>query len=635
VEYCKVLELLPDGSALRLVAGVGWQEGLVGQTTVSGDRDSQAGFTLLCRDPVIVEDLRTETRFTGPALLRDHGVVSGLSVIIGEADKPFGVLGAHTARRRVFTPDDVNLLQSVANILAVAIQRKRAEEELRRAAVHLANVTAVSPAVLYTMQFQGDALVPTWVSGNVTALVGFTVAEALQPDWWSTHIHPDDRASTIAETARPGDARDRLSHEYRFLHKDGRVRWIRDELRLLRDEHGAPREIVGAWIDITERRQLEEQFLQAQKMETVGRLAGGVAHDFNNLLTVITNAADLALQGLPEGGPLRTDLMEIRRASERAASLTHQLLAFSRRQVLRLEVLDLNASLVDMEKMLPRVLGEDIDLVIVRGQGLGNVKADPGQLAQIILNLAVNSRDAMPAGGTLTIATANVELDAASVRGHPDVAPGPYVLLAVTDTGVGMDEATRERVFEPFFTTKVQGQGTGLGLSTVYGIVKQTGGHIWVTSEVGKGTAFRIYFPPVAQPVARTGPAPAAGPARGTETILVVEDEAGVRKLVKRILEMAGYTALVAQNAGEALSAVQDHRVVHLLLTDVVMPGMSGPELAERLQALQPGMKLLFMSGYTENANVLQRALSRGAPFIGKPFDTLALTWKVREVLDS
>jgi CheY-like chemotaxis protein len=328
--------------------------------------------------------------------------------------------------------------------------------------------------------------------------------------------------------------------------------------------------------------------------------------------------------------------MEIHGAADRAAVLTRQLLAFSRRQVLRAEVLNLNTTLAGMEKMLARVLGEDIELVFMRAEDLGNVRADPGQLAQIIMNLAINSRDAMPAGGTLTIETANVEFDEAYARAHPDVAPGRYVMLAVTDTGVGMDEATCQRIFEPFFTTKAVGQGTGLGLSTVYGIVKQTGGHIGVSSEVGTGTTFRIYFPRVVEPVAKAGPARAAEPARGSETILVVEDEPGVRKLAKRILETAGYTALEAQNAGEAMLAMEGHgSAVRLLLTDVVMPGTSGPELAERLRAQRPGIKVLYMSGYAESAIAHQGLQSQATPFIGKPFDTAELTRKVREVLDS
>ncbi len=635
VEFCKVLELEPGGSTLRLVAGVGWRPGLIGQATVPAQRDSQAGFTLHRLEPVVTDDLRSETRFSGPPLLLDHGVVSGLSVIIGDHDRPFGVLGAHTTRRRAFTPDDVTLFQSVANVLAVAIQRQRAEAELRQAAAHLANVTAVSPAILYTLEYREGLPVTTWVGENVTSLAGYSVPEALQPGWWRTQLHPEDRDKALAVAAQLGLQGDRSSHEYRFLRKDGTAIWIRDERHLLRSEDGTPYEIVGAWMDVTERRGLEEQFLQVQKMETVGLLAGGVAHDFNNLLTVITSSVDLALPRLGDDDPLAADLREIRRAADRAAALTRQLLAFSRRQILRLEVLDLNASLIEMETMLPRVLGEDIALAVRRGRGVGNVRADPGQLSQIIMNLAVNGRDAMPGGGTLTFQTGTVTLEREDTREHPGVPPGEYATLTVTDTGIGMDDATRRRIFEPFFTTKALGLGTGLGLSTVYGIVTQTGGHIAVTSEPGKGTTFRLYFPRVAEPVAVPNPARAAAQARGTETILVVEDEAAVRRLVHRILSGAGYTVRVAETRGEALYAVEEgDGAVDLLLTDVVMPSVSGPDLAEELRGRRPELKVLYMSGYTEKLTVGQGTIGQGAPFIGKPFNTEELTRKVREVLD-
>lgn len=629
VDYAAVFALEPDGSSLRLVAGVGWPPGVVGQAVVGAEADSQAAYTLRHQGPVVVEELQRETRFCGSPLLREYGGVSSLSVIIGAHDRPYGVLGAHTTRRRHFSADDITLFQSVANVLAVAIERQRAEAELRHAADHLASVTAVSPAILYTMEYRGGRPVPTWVSQNVTSLAGYSVPETLQPDWWVRHLHPEDRDKALAVTARIGVTGDTSSHEYRFFRKDGTIIWIRDELHLLRSADGAPREVVGAWMDVTERRALEEQFLQVQKMESIGLLAGGVAHDFNNLLTVITSSVDMALPRLEDHDPLVAELQEIRRAADRATALTRQLLAFSRRQIMRLEVLDLNASLSEMETMLPRVLGEDVTLAIRRDPSVGNVRVDPGQLSQIIMNLAVNGRDAMPAGGTLTFATAHQTLRKES-RDHPGVPPGEYATLTVADTGVGMDEATRQRIFEPFFTTKALGQGTGLGLSTVYGIVTQTGGYITVHSEPGRGTTFRLYFPSVAEPAADPKPAPAQTRPGGTETILIVEDEAAVRRLVHRILSGAGYTVRVAENHSEALSVVEESAgAVDLLLTDVVMPGLSGPDLADELRGQQPGLKVLYMSGYTEKLSVAE-----GAPFIGKPFSTEGLTRKVREVLD-
>jgi PAS domain S-box-containing protein len=531
--------------------------------------------------------------------------------------------------------DPQGRIVGVAKIARDITARRRVEQALRETSEHLMNVCAASPAVLYTLQVAADAPVPvpTWISENVTPMLGYTVAEALDPEWWVRHLHPDDRAEAVARSGALETA-DRLAHEYRFLRKDGAVVWIRDELRVVCEASGRPRHIVGAWLDITERRALEEQLLQAQKMESVGRLAGGVAHDFNNLLTVITGAADLAAAGLREGDPLLAELQEIRRAAERAASLTRQLLAFSRRQIFQPRVLNLNDVLADMAPMLRRLLGEDIVLTIAAAPGLGNARVDPAQLNQVIMNLVVNSRDAMPKGGALTLETANVELDEAYARHHVGVTPGSYVMLAVTDTGTGMDEATRRRVFEPFFTTKEPGRGTGLGLSTVYGIVKQSGGNVWVYSEPGVGTTFKIYLPRVAAPVDAVRPA-AASRRGGSETILVVEDEPELRAVTRRMLERAGYRVLAAGTAEEALRAAErHHEPIHLLVTDVVMPALRGPELAARLAALHPETRVLYVSGYAANAIVHQGVLDPGTEFLSKPYDAATLTERVRQVLD-
>jgi len=386
----------------------------------------------------------------------------------------------------------------------------------------------------------------------------------------------------------------------------------------------------------TERRELEAQFLQAQKMETVGRLAGGIAHDFNNLLTVINGTASLAMEQQPAGGPLVHDLQEIKDAGERAADLTRQLLAFSRQQILKPTVLDLNALVGGMRNMVQRLIGEDIHLVVVSGPGLGNVRADPGQVEQVLLNLVVNARDAMPTGGTLTIETQNVELDAAHAELHPSVRPGSHVMLAVSDTGVGMDEMTRQRVFEPFFTTKEAGKGTGLGLATVYGIVKQSEGSIWVYSEPGLGTTFKIYLPRVAESVATRARVRAAGVVPGTETILLVEDEATVRRLAERILKSAGYTVLPAADGVAAVQVLSAHPgPVHLLLTDVVLPGMSGREVAERVAVTHPHVRVLFTSGYTDDTMFRHAVIDATTAFIGKPYTVADLTRRVREVLDA
>lgn len=395
--------------------------------------------------------------------------------------------------------------------------------------------------------------------------------------------------------------------------------------------------------DITERKRAEQalrdteaQLRQSQKLEGIGQLAGGIAHDFNNLVTVINGFSALAMKDLSPEDPMRNNLEEIKKAGDRAASLTRQLLAFSRKQVLQPEILNLDSVVSEMEKMLRRVIGENIDLRAVLEPKLGSVKADPGQIEQIILNLLVNARDSMPSGGKVTIETDNVYLDEDYANNHVGARPGHYVMLAVSDTGTGMDEKTQARIFEPFFTTKELGKGTGLGLSTIYGIVKQSGGNIWVYSEIGQGTTFKIYLPRIdeeAQPYKLTSEI--TDGLNGTETVLLVEDEEMVRKLARQILTTQGYEVLEAANGGAALLSCERHQGrIHLLLTDVIMPEMSGRELAERLHRERPEMRILFMSGYTDDAIVHHGVLEEGANFIQKPFAPDALAAKVRKVLE-
>jgi len=439
----------------------------------------------------------------------------------------------------------------------------------------------------------------------------------------------------LADQLRTQESFEGLTAEW--TRKDGSITAVRLSGRAIRDERkNVTFEIFTE--DVTERRALEQQLRQAQKMEAIGRLAGGIAHDFNNLLMVISGYSEFLLDRLGPDQALRGPAKEISSAAERATSLTRQLLAFSRKQMLTPKVIDLNAVVTENLKMLTRLIGEDIDLVMIPGAELGPVKADPGQIEQVILNLAVNARDAMPQGGRLTIETANVTLDESYARLHAPVQPGDYTMLVITDTGIGMDTETQSRIFEPFFTTKGT-KGTGLGLSTVYGIVKQSGGYIWVYSEPGRGTSFKVYMPHVtAEEVAAVEKpaAPAVVPLEtARETILVVEDEVNLRRLTRQFLENQGYTVLEAADGAEAVQICVAHQgIIHLLLTDVIMPGMNGRELAHRVSEIRPNMKVLYMSGYTENAIGHNGTLDAGITLLQKPFTLHALKAKVREVID-
>ncbi len=473
----------------------------------------------------------------------------------------------------------------------------------------------------------------TFVNQRLMAMLGRDESELLGRSVLD-FVHEDSRVAVERDLdSRRGGLTGQT--ETRFLRKDGSDLWTLLEATPIRDANGRFQGELAMLMDVTQRKRLEEQLRQVQKMEAIGSLAGGVAHDFNNLLSVILSYTAMVLGSLKPGDPIRADLDEVRKAGERAGDLTRQLLAFSRQQMLEPATVDLNEIVVGMERMLRRLVGEDVELSLLTSHRIGAIFADPGQIEQIVMNLIVNARDALSGGGKVAIETADVELDEAYAAVHHEVVPGAYVMLAVSDTGIGMDAETQTRIFEPFFTTKERGKGTGLGLSTVFGIVKQSNGHIWVYSEPGGGTTFRIYFPRTTGQVSPSVRPPAPTTLTGTETILLVEDEEQVRAAMRAILRRAGYNVLEAQNGGEAFLICEQYPAkIHLLLTDVVMPRMSGRQLAERLAPLRPDMSVLYVSGYTENSVVHHGILDAGVSFLQKPITPDALVRKVRAVLD-
>jgi PAS domain S-box-containing protein len=538
--------------------------------------------------------------------------------------------------------DEQGTIRGIFGTLTDVTEWRRAEEELREARERLRHLLGTSPAVTYSRAV-GREHAFTFVSENVADLLGYRPHELLDdPGFWAGRVHPDDLREVGPELARLPD-QGHQSLEYRFRHRAGDYRWVHDERRLVRDPAGAPLEVVGSWLDVTERREaeaargrLEAQLRQSQKMEAIGRLAGGIAHDFNNLLTVITGRSDLLLRRLGGDEALARDAELVLRTAERAASLTRQLLVFSRKQVVEPRIVDLNVVVRNMERMLGRLIGEDVELVIQAAPDLGRVKADTGQLEQVIMNLAVNARDAMPRGGRLVLETANVDVSAADTGVHGAIRPGRYVMLAVADTGCGMDAETLSHLFEPFFTTKGPERGTGLGLSTVYGIVKQSEGEIAVESELGRGATFRIYLPRAGDPApAEEARAGGSRYAPGSETVLLVEDDASVRKLAREILRISGYAVLEAPEGQAALALAAAHPgPIQLLVTDVVMPGIDGREVAERLVRLHPEARVLFLSGYTDDAIAEHGVAGPATPLLHKPFSPAVLARTVRAVLD-
>jgi PAS domain S-box-containing protein len=589
------------------------------------------GWVATHRQALVVPDVFADGRILAVEWFQQHGLRSAYVVPIVHLDALLGVLAMNGPAPFHLDAEDRELLESFVGQAALAIRNARLYEEARGARDFLRSIAEHSPAGIVTTDVRGRV---TYWSPRAEELLGYRPDEVLGRP--VAEFQRGGLASARALMQRLLEEGPIREHEAEILARNGRWVECRFSLALLRDSAGATIGTLAILEDTSERKRLEAQLRQAQKMEAVGRLAGGIAHDFNNLLAVIMGHSDLIRSVLRKGDILTHDVEQIRKASERAATLTRQLLAFSRRQFLQPQVIDANTLVANLATMLRRLIGEDIQLELRLDPEAGRVSADPGQLEQVIMNLTVNARDAMPQGGHLTIETAPAALDQAFVATHPGSSAGAHVRLSIHDTGCGMGPDVLAHLFEPFFTTKEPGRGTGLGLSTVYGIVKQHRGYIDVASEPGRGSTFGVYLPRIEMKPAAERPAPRE-PLRpgGRETVLFVEDEVALRDLMQRVLAKGGYTVLAAGDGLDALARVEAHPgPIDLVVTDVIMPHMSGPELATRLRARDPGVRLLYVSGYTADQLRSQTDLGKDATLLAKPFTSDGLLRKVREVLD-
>ncbi len=552
---------------------------------------------------------RLSGEFTRP--LNELATAAG-RISDGDYDRPLAVRG----------DDEIGAAASAFNRMASSLRGSRAELEAKvgeaaSSARRLERVITSSGAVLYELAPRDGVMRFTWISENVPDLLGYSLAEALAPGWWSGNVYPDD----LTKTGSDAEPRTDGVREYRFQHKDGRYRWIRDDQRVVPDDDASGRaHIVGTWLDITEQRHLEEQLRHAQKMEAIGTLAGGVAHDFNNILTVVTSYAEL-LSRTEDDPNRRCDLDEIVAAARRATLLTRQLLTFSRKTIAEPQSISVSYVVARLGGMLRRLLKENVKLVPRLSDDVAPILGDPNQLEQVVMNLVINAADAMPDGGTLVIETQNIELDDAYARVHGRVTPGSYVMLAVTDTGAGIDPSIIGKIYEPFFTTKPPGQGTGLGLASTYAIVKEAGGHIWVYSEPGQGTTFKVYFP--WERASKASPSPSSVPSelRMLGTALLVEDDARVRRAVRRMLERIGFDVMEAPDGEAGLGVAAGHEgPIDVVVTDLMMPRLGGGAFARRLALSRPNVPVVFMSGYTDDAAFRRGLLESEYTFVQKPF---------------
>ncbi|MGE0453273.1 MAG: GAF domain-containing protein [Vicinamibacteria bacterium] len=622
-------------------AGISWADTPHGR--------GPTGTAIRERRPVVCHDIAADPAYApwrAAAQARGYAASIALPLLAGEGDC-LGALNIYSSEEGAFGGEEVALLTELANDLAYGLRSLRdrgalgaAESRQAATARRLGQLLASSPTVIYSLRAAGGGLELSEVSDNVERVLGCSVREALHPGWWSARLHPEDRKAAL-QAASTLPARGHLSHEYRFAREDGGYIWVHDEVRLTHDAEGRPLEAVGTWTDVSslrraqeERHQLQAELLQVQKLDSLGRLAGGIAHDFNNMLGVIVGRVEMAERRESFDARLRRDLAEIRKAAERSSGLTRQLLGFARKQTIQPRRIDVNEAVSGMLGMLRRLIGEDVALAFVGGHSLPAVRIDPSQLDQVLVNLCVNARDAIAGAGRITIETGIASVpELTSLRRQP---VGEHVLLSVKDDGAGMDEETLSHMFEPFFTTKAPGKGTGLGLATVYGIVKQNAGYLAVESRPEHGTTFRIFLP-FASGEADEAPAVADRPLpRGSETVLLVEDESALLEIAREALQDLGYRVHAASSAAEALGlASRQPEPIHLLLTDVVMPEVNGRELADSLRAQRPGLRCLFMSGYPADVIATRGVLEAGVNLLQKPYTAKQLAEAVRKVLDS